>query len=983
MISLSFIEKNNSFRFLKNNFQFIKRKTFLLLILCLSIFFSTNGQNLFPPAYKIISDTADFLILPDSNWQAMPDVKGNLTLEQVINSNGFGDRDKKINYKIRVYWQRFQLHNTLPKEIKIALPEVSFRADLFTKINAGKWEHYTTGTGVPWSRRDGLKRIPAFTTTIPAGATLTVYKRMYWDFIDSQPDSISASFSFADKLIEHNYVKDESHEMNAIQDSFLLGMFILSMVINFYFFLVVREKEFLYFTLFLLLNCILALCSLNDVFFREEPGLVVYLYILSDSLYGFMLMQFVRYFLKTFQRFPRWDKFLLYFSFLQVFILLFSSFASAAFQINLAKLSHGSENVIKLFYNISLLTTVIFYIRDKERTTRLMLIALTPIVLLGTIVYASFVVLGLYSPRLGAPVISGYTSEFNSAAFFILILTFFWMMAFFTWVLFVRFSNLRKEVEHQLTLDHLKSRFFTNISHEFRTPLTLIIGPIEDLMQDKNAQKFKEPLQYIHRNSKRLLQLINQLLDLSRLDVGNYEVNTTREDIIPFVKQIVHSFSSMAHRKNILLETEVDPRLKNELRNELTRFYFDEDIFEKILYNLLSNAFKFTPEDGNIIVSICLSENNLLELKVEDTGMGIPSEKLPFIFDRFYQADDSYKKQYEGTGIGLALVKELVELHKGTITVKSSVDHQTTFSCYFPFNKKILSKKAAAKIVTNQNAVSFAGKGFLKETNGDENENSETENTIDIAKPTVLVVEDQQDVRKYICDKLTETYTVIEAKNGKEGFESAKEHIPDLVISDVMMPKMDGFELCKLLKTDDFTSHVPVILLTARAEDVDKLTGLETGADAYLIKPFNSKELLVRIHNMINLRNNLRKKFSSKLIVKPNEITVTSQDSRFMQRLLNTVEKHIDDEKFSVELLGAEVNMSVSQINRKLKAIINQSAQQFIRSVRMQRALELLKKNSATIAEITYQVGFSDPGYFSRVFKMHFGYPPSEAKANN
>src|SRR6185312_1942320 len=200
------------------------------------------------------------------------------------------------------------------------------------KINDSKWKHYTTGTGVRWSRRDGLKRIPAFLIAIPSGDTLTVYKRMYWNFIDSQPDSIKVSFSYADKLIEHNYVKDESHEMNTIQDTFLLGMFILSMVINFYFFLVVREKEFLYFTLFLLMASIEALCSLSNVFLREEPQLISYLYIFANSLSSFMLIQFVRYFLKTFQRFPRWDKYLLIFSFLQVFVILFSSFASAAFQ---------------------------------------------------------------------------------------------------------------------------------------------------------------------------------------------------------------------------------------------------------------------------------------------------------------------------------------------------------------------------------------------------------------------------------------------------------------------------------------------------------------------------------------------------------------------------------------------------------------------------------------------------------------------------
>jgi signal transduction histidine kinase/DNA-binding response OmpR family regulator len=626
--------------------------------------------------------------------------------------------------------------------------------------------------------------------------------------------------------------------------------------------------------------------------------------------------------------------------------------------------------VIKLLYGITLLLTLSLYVRNKDQITKLVLIGLTPVLCLQVAAYSIAIINGLYYPKLGAPDVTAYNTGFTRAAFYILIICYFWMMVFFTWVLFLRFSNLRKKVAQQASLDQMKSRFFTNISHEFRTPLTLIIGPIEDLLNDKNAQKFREPLLYIHRSSKRLLQLINQLLDLSKLDVGNYQLNTTRDDIIPFVKQIVHSFSSMAHRKNILLETEVDPRLKNDFRDEVVSFYFDEDIIEKILTNLLANAFKFTPADGNIIVSICLSENAMLELKVEDTGTGIPSEKLPFIFDRFYQADDSHKKQYEGTGIGLALVKELVELHNGTISVESTINSGTTFSCYFPFNKKVLSKNTAINKTLFENPVEVIT----------EAENEEHEENGNGGQARVLVVEDQQDVRKYIRSKLADAYIVLEAKNGKEGFDMARQHIPDLVISDVMMPEMDGFELCQQLKTDDFTSHIPVILLTARAEDIDKLTGLETGADAYLIKPFNSKELLLRVHNLIELRKKLRKKFSGKLLVKPSEITVTSKDSEFMQRLLDTVEKHISDEKFSVEQLGHEFGMSPSQINRKLKAIINQSAVEFIRSIRMQRALELLKSDQATIAEIAYEIGFREPAYFSRVFKNHFGYPPSDVK---
>ncbi|MEO6845571.1 MAG: sensor histidine kinase, partial [Ginsengibacter sp.] len=672
MTSLSLIEKNISFHFLKNSFQFIKKKTFLSLILCLSIFISTNGQSLFPPAYKITSDTASFLTLPDSNWQSMADAKGDLTLEQVINSKLFKDKNQKLNYQNKVYWLRYQIINSMQEAAKISLPETAYKADLFTKINDGSWHHFTTGTGVTWSRREGLKRVLAFTVTIPKGDTLLVYKRVYWNYVAAQPDSMKIALSSTDKLIQYNYINENSNDMTTIQDAFMLGMFILSIIINFYFFLVVREKEFLYFCLFLLIFSLEALCSLNDLFLRDSPQLVLYLYVFSNSVAYFFLIQFVRYFLKTFRRFPLWDKYLVLFSFTQVAIILFSSFASAVFHTNLANLSHVSENSVKLISGISLVVTLLLYIRDKERDTRLMTIALTPVLLLQVAAYGLALIYGSYSDRFGAQPISGTQSGFNRAAFFVLIVCYLWMMIFFTWVLFRRFSDLKKELEHQESLDHLKSRFFANISHEFRTPLTLIIGPIEDLLHDKNAQKFKEPLGYIHRNSKRLLQLVNQLLDLSKLDAGNYRVDTTREDIIPFVKQIVHSFSSMAHRKNIFLETEVDPRLKNNLRNDILNFYFDEDILEKILYNLLSNAFKFTQEGGSIIVSLCLSEKNLLELKVEDTGTGIPSEKLPFIFDRFYQADASHKRKYEGSGIGLSLVKELVELHQGNITVESN-----------------------------------------------------------------------------------------------------------------------------------------------------------------------------------------------------------------------------------------------------------------------------------------------------------------------
>ncbi|HRP43291.1 MAG TPA: two-component regulator propeller domain-containing protein [Ginsengibacter sp.] len=558
-----------------------------------------------------------------------------------------------------------------------------------------------------------------------------------------------------------------------------------------------------------------------------------------------------------------------------------------------------------------------------------------------------------------------------------------YLLALITILYFIRREELRRvnlrnrlqrehlESQKLKELDHLKSRFFANISHEFRTPLTLIMGPIEDLLKTGNSDQFIKILPEVHRNSERLLQLINQLLDLSKLDAKKYRINTTREDIIPFVKQITASFESFAQRKNIDLQFEVDPLLEEMLSEGETKFYFDEDMIEKIMNNLLSNAFKFTGESGQIKVSLRIDETkkDFLEFSVKDSGVGIPAEKLINVFDRFFQADSSNEKRYEGSGIGLALLKELTDLLGGEVAVESEVNKGSTFFCLLPFNKKIITSKTA--LSPHQTPIKISGPAAdqpepLSQTT--------TSNTCNV----ILIVEDHPDVRKYIKGKLEDSYSVIEADNGTDGLQLAQSEIPDLIISDVMMPGMDGFQLCEKLKTDNLTSHIPIILLTAKAEDNDRLAGLETGADAYLVKPFNSVELHIRIKKLIELRKKLRTKFSDKLVIKPSDITVTSLDQEFMKKLMSSIENHISDAKYSVTQLAGEMNMSVSQLNRKLKALIEQSPQKLIRSIRMQRALELLKNDAGNISEVSWEVGFEDPSYFSRVFKSHYGCHPSE-----
>lgn len=547
------------------------------------------------------------------------------------------------------------------------------------------------------------------------------------------------------------------------------------------------------------------------------------------------------------------------------------------------------------------------------------------------------------------------------------------VLLIFSFILIRQRNKTRRARKQAEQSERQKQRFFTNISHEFRTPLTLLMGPLEDLMHGGSVENFKAIVPEMYRNSRRLLRLINQLLDISRLDAEKYHLNPSRTDILPFTQQIVHSFSSLARAKDIALEMTVDSGLADRMAKAKTHFYFDEDVIEKIITNLLSNAFKYTSKEGRIDVSLSIAEDHFdwLQLKVQDSGTGISKEMIPHIFDRFYQVENQHSRA-TGSGIGLALVKELVEVHGGKISVQSNEGAGTTFYCLFPLNRKGAvtrpqrSHKMRGQVpVTDEEVDILDTAGSVSGVDGE-------------GKPVILVVEDQQDVRKYICSHLKKQYEVIEAQNGKQGLQIALDHLPGLIISDVMMPEMDGFALCHALKTDQKTSHIPVILLTARAEDSDKMAGLETGADVYLIKPFNSKELVVRARNLITSRNQMRAKFSSNLFVKPAEVTVTSLDRELIDKLLKAVDAHLDDTKFSVDDLSEEVNMSTRQLNRKLKAIINQSPLQFIRSVRLQRAMEMLKNNSGNISEIAFKTGFETPSYFTKRFKEQFGCLPSE-----
>jgi signal transduction histidine kinase/DNA-binding response OmpR family regulator len=510
-------------------------------------------------------------------------------------------------------------------------------------------------------------------------------------------------------------------------------------------------------------------------------------------------------------------------------------------------------------------------------------------------------------------------------------------------------------------LDNLKTQFFTNISHELRTPLTLLVGPIEDL-QKKYPQE--GIIGVMQRNLQRLQTLINQLLDLSKLEAGELAINLQKVDIAQFLENLFASFESLAQSKKVVF---------NHSQSHLSQLgLFDLDKLEKIITNLLSNAFKFTPENGRIKVRMEYAEKQL-SITIQDSGIGIAPERLPHIFDRFYQVDDSSQRQQEGTGIGLSLVKELVELLKGQINVSSKAGEGTTFTVILPFESiKEITAQSSQFVGKNNPEVLLDETTTINQFKVEEN-----------GQRIMLIVEDNPDLRNYIATIFENQYQLLMAVDGEDGLTKAIEYIPDIVISDLMMPRLDGLGFCKKLKNDERINHVPVIMLTAKASLSDKLVGLEYGADDYLSKPFNKEELILRVNNLVNQRQLMREKYSTQtieILPKTEVINAPTIDELFIEKARKTIDRHLDKSAFDVEKFADAMNLSAVQLRRKIKAITDQTATEFVRNYRLEIASNMLKKGEGTVSEIAYKVGFESLPYFSKVFQEKYGKTASEWK---
>ncbi len=516
------------------------------------------------------------------------------------------------------------------------------------------------------------------------------------------------------------------------------------------------------------------------------------------------------------------------------------------------------------------------------------------------------------------------------------------------------------EAENLRELNSVKSAFFANISHEFRTPLTLILGPLEQMMTGAFQGDFQKYYRIMHRNGKRLLDLVNQLLDLSKLESGKMSLSAAQGDLAQAVSMVAQSFESLADRKLIQMQI--------NLPESPVIGFFDRDKVEKIVANLVSNAFKFTPDNGRISISVAPGAS----ISVQDTGIGIPAELMPHLFERFYHSANSDIQS--GSGLGLALTKELAELHGGTIEVQSKEGQGSVFMVKLRTDKAFFKPDEMAETEQPSNMAAP-----MPPSATDHSPQPSTRLALQSDKPSLLIVEDNADVRAYIRDQFEGAYQICEAENGRTGLEMAQKKTPDLIITDIMMPEMSGTELCSRLKNDEKTSHIPIIMLTARADQTDKLAGLQTGADDYLPKPFDAAELTVRGANLIDQRRRLQEHYRQALSpFAAAKVEAESMDALFLHRVREVVESCMDDEGFSVVELGAQIGMSRSQLHRKLSALTGYSPNEVIRNMRLERAKLLLEKKAATASEAAFMCGFSSPGYFSKCFKDYFGIMPSE-----
>ncbi|MEP5340202.1 MAG: two-component regulator propeller domain-containing protein [Algibacter sp.] len=541
-------------------------------------------------------------------------------------------------------------------------------------------------------------------------------------------------------------------------------------------------------------------------------------------------------------------------------------------------------------------------------------------------------------------------------------------------------NNERNKRQQEIDLNEKKFQFFTNISHEFRTPLTLIKNPLEDIIKDTSLNlpdHIRRKHNTIHKNTDRIYRLINELLDFRKLELNKVQIKAQEINLVALTKDVTSHFKEEMISRDIQLS--VDAAVAD------LPVWADEGMLEKIIFNILSNAIKVTPDGGIINVDLISKDElinlplvnpnkptKVIELAISDTGHGMNQNEVKRIFERFYQIENLNKTYYGGTGIGLEVVQNFVQLHKGKIEVKSKIGNGTTFRILLPVGKSHFTQ---SELLSEAIEASDQKDYFVRDHVDIE---SEVPTKNESSNHTLLIVEDNAELRTYIKEEFKNTYKVLTAKNGKEGLEIAKKSLPDIIITDVLMPEMDGFAFCKKIKTDIQTSHIPLLMLTAKTRIDDRLEGIELGADAYMVKPFDLRLLKLRLSQLITSRQLIFNKYFSVISDMPENTKTTSLDKEFIDKALNFINANMGDPELSVESLASEMSLSRSQFYRKIKALTNQTANEFLRNIRLQKAKQILEMGNTNISDVCYKIGFSSPSYFTKCFKGYFGLLPTE-----
>ncbi|MBK8195150.1 MAG: helix-turn-helix domain-containing protein [Lewinellaceae bacterium] len=910
--------------------------------------------------------------------QILPDADRRYTIEDIVQPQlqdlfvAFPDKTFEPQSH-QAYWGKILLENRLPegemhREWVLNFTNTFTRITLYRLAENGTWTSEVNGTFVPAHRK---KFTPTrngtwFKLQIPPGEAETLYFRG-----ESERSALPPTFNTYVQPLSVFYDNlAHSKALNALFAGLLLMMLLYSLI-NFF---IVRDRSYIYYSGYLLMVVVYTAYISEDLedwiggfVFSEHPA---YFNLFKGAIYlGLMSwLAFIRSFLDLEHLLPRWDRFFQYVIWLGAPLIVL--FIYLAFRYDF---SYVIDDRVTMFY-IALVTISGFLFiyplyRTKDRkgyfiTAGIAVICLGFLLTFSSRVFQTDFTVGYLKVStiveilifsLGLAYRQKEQVEAKQKAEFALRES--WLLQ----------EKQQEKSDRLQELDDFKSRFFTNITHEFRTPLTVILGLGEQLAKAENDAGKRSQLGLIQRSGKNLLRLVNQILDLAKLESNTLKLRYIQGDVLAFIRYIAESLHSLANAQNLLVKVE-------SAQAQIVMDYDPERLLQ-IIHNLLSNAIKFTPSGGKVLLKVDLVEQ-WLRISVADTGAGIPSEALPHVFERFFQANNQDHSGAGGTGIGLSMTRELVKAMGGDISVESTVGAGSTFTVQLPVTQRgELEEMPGVDLVNTAANTSLASP--LRTQAGEETDGY-----------SILLIEDNPDVVEYLTaclqgatDNGGRPYGLEFAYNGQAGIEKALDSIPDLIISDVMMPVKDGFEVLETLKNNVFSSHIPIVLLTAKADMQSRLAGLQRGADAYLSKPFHQDELLLTVANLLESRKKLQLKYQQNVLSSAvPEVQAGDPEDSFLQKVRAIVEANYRQEDFGLPQLCREIGMSRSQLFRKMKALTDLAPSDLIRTHRLNNARALLESGAANVAEAAWEVGFKDPSYFSKLYQEEFGEAPSTTR---